>query len=237
MDPIIIGVGIGAALIAAIITFLVTKKNNAVIVGAAKQQADTLLKEAEAKGEVIKKDKLLEAKEKFFQLKSEHEKAIAEKDKKISDAENRIRQKERELNQKLEQNSRKHQEYEALQTNLKSQMQIVEARKQEVDKSLQKHVQALEKIAGISQDEAKTQLMETLKAEARTQAQSYIKEIMDEAKLTANKEAKRIIIQSIQRVATEHAVENSVTVFNLENDDVKGRVIGREGRNIRALEA
>jgi len=116
-------------------------------------------------------------------------------------------------------------------------MQIVEARKQEVDKSLQKHVQALEKIAGISQDEAKTQLMETLKAEARTQAQSYIKEIMDEAKLTANKEAKRIIIQSIQRVATEHAVENSVTVFNLENDDVKGRVIGREGRNIRALEA
>lgn len=237
MDPIIIGVGIGAALITAIITFLVTKKNNAVIVGAAKQQADTLLKEAEAKGEVIKKDKLLEAKEKFFQLKSEHEKAIAEKDKKISDAENRIRQKERELNQKLEQNSRKHQEYEALQTNLKSQMQIVEARKQEVDKSLQKHVQALEKIAGISQDEAKTQLMETLKAEARTQAQSYIKEIMDEAKLTANKEAKRIIIQSIQRVATEHAVENSVTVFNLENDDVKGRVIGREGRNIRALEA
>ncbi|HRE24728.1 MAG TPA: ribonuclease Y [Bacteroidia bacterium] len=227
----------GAALIAAIITFLVTKKNNAVIVGAVKQQADTLLKEAEAKGEVIKKDKLLEAKEKFFQLKSEHEKAIAEKDKKISDAENRIRQKERELNQKLEQNSRKHQEYEALQTNLKSQMQIVEARKQEVDKSLQKHVQALEKIAGISQDEAKTQLMETLKAEARTQAQSYIKEIMDEAKLTANKEAKRIIIQSIQRVATEHAVENSVTVFNLENDDVKGRVIGREGRNIRALEA
>jgi ribonuclease Y len=237
MDPIIIGVGIGAALITAIITFLVTKKNNAVIVGAAKQQADTLLKEAEAKGEVIKKDKLLEAKEKFFQLKSEHEKAIAEKDKKISDAENRIRQKERELNQKLEQNSRKHQEYEALQTNLKGQMQIVEARKQEVDKSLQKHVQALEKIAGISQDEAKTQLMETLKAEARTQAQSYIKEIMDEAKLTANKEAKRIIIQSIQRVATEHAVENSVTVFNLENDDVKGRVIGREGRNIRALEA
>lgn len=237
MDPIIIGVGIGAALIAAIITFLVTKKNNAVIVGAAQQQADTLIKEAEAKGEVIKKDKLLEAKEKFFQLKSEHEKMIAEKDKKISDSENRIKQKERELNQKLEQNSRKHQEYEALQSNLKGQMQIVEARKQEVDKSLQKHVQALEKIAGISQDEAKTQLMETLKAEARTQAQSYIKEIMDEAKLTANKEAKRIIIQSIQRVATEHAVENSVTVFNLENDDVKGRVIGREGRNIRALEA
>ncbi|HMR45483.1 MAG TPA: ribonuclease Y [Bacteroidia bacterium] len=237
MDPIIIGVGIGAALIAAIITFLVTKKNNAAIVGAAQQQADTLIKEAEAKGEVIKKDKLLEAKEKFFQLKSEHEKMIAEKDKKISDSENRIKQKERELNQKLEQNSRKHQEYEALQSNLKGQMQIVEARKQEVDKSLQKHVQALEKIAGISQDEAKTQLMETLKAEARTQAQSYIKEIMDEAKLTANKEAKRIIIQSIQRVATEHAVENSVTVFNLENDDVKGRVIGREGRNIRALEA
>ena len=237
MDPIIIGVGIGAALIAAIITFLVTKKNNAVIVGAAQQQADTLIKEAEAKGEVIKKDKLLEAKEKFFQLKSEHEKMIAEKDKKISDSENRIKQKERELNQKLEQNSRKHQEYEALQSNLKGQMQIVEARKQEVDKSLQKHVQALEKIAGISQDEAKTQLMETLKAEARTHARSYIKEIMDEAKLTANKEAKRIIIQSIQRVATEHAVENSVTVFNLENDDVKGRVIGREGRNIRALEA
>src|SRR5690606_10307461 len=182
-------------------------------------------------------DKLMEAKDKFYQLKNEHEKMIAEKDKKIADSENRIRQKERDLNQKLEQNSRKHQEYEAMQANLRSQMQIVEAKKQEVDKSLQKHVLALEKISGISQEEAKTQLMENLKAEARTQAQSYIKDIMDEAKLTANKEAKRIVIQTIQRVATEQAVENSVTVFNIENDDIKGRVIGREGRNIRALEA
>lgn len=237
MEPITIGVAAGAAIVAALITFLVTKKNNAVIIKAAQEKADALVKEAEAKGEVIKKDKLMEAKDKFYQLKTEHEKMIAEKDKKITDSENRIRQKERDLNQKLEQNSRKHQEYEAMQANLRSQMQIVEAKKQEVDKSLQKHVQALEKISGISQEEAKTQLMENLKAEARTQAQSYIKDIMDEAKLTANKEAKRIVIQTIQRVATEQAVENSVTVFNIENDDIKGRVIGREGRNIRALEA
>jgi ribonuclease Y len=237
MDPIAIAIAAGAALLAAIVTYLVTKKNNAVIIKAAEEKAEAILKEAEAKGEVIKKDKMLEAKDKFYQLKTEHEKMIAEKDKKVADAENRIRQKERELNQKLEQNSRKQQEYEALQTNLRSQMQIVDAKKQEVEKSLQKHVQALEKIAGLNQEEAKLQLMETLKSEARTQAQSHIKEIMDEAKLTANKEAKRIVIQSIQRVATEHAVENSVTVFNIENDDVKGRVIGREGRNIRALEA
>ncbi|MBS1764562.1 MAG: ribonuclease Y [Bacteroidetes bacterium] len=237
MDPITIVIGIGAAVVAALITYLITRKNNAVIIQAAQEKADALIKEAEAKGEVIKKDKLLEAKDKFYQLKTEHEKMIAEKDKKIADSENRIRQKERDLNQKLEQNSRKHQEHEAMQANLRSQMQIVEAKKQEVEKSLQKHVQALEKISGISQEEAKTQLMENLKAEARTQAQSYIKDIMDEAKLTANKEAKRIVIQTIQRVATEQAVENSVTVFNIENDDIKGRVIGREGRNIRALEA
>ena len=203
MEPVTIGIAAGAAIVAALITFLVTKKNNAVIVKAAQEKADALIKEAEAKGEVIKKDKLMEAKDKFYQLKNEHEKMIAEKDKKIADSENRIRQKERDLNQKLEQNSRKHQEYEAMQANLRSQMQIVEAKKQEVDKSLQKHVLALEKISGISQEEAKTQLMENLKAEARTQAQSYIKDIMDEAKLTANKEAKRIVIQTIQRVATE----------------------------------
>lgn len=237
MDPITIAIGAGSAIAAALITYLITKKNNNLIVKAAQEKSDAIIKEAEAKSEVIKKDKLMEAKDKFYQLKTEHEKMIAEKDKKIADSENRIRQKERDLNQKLEQNSRKHQEYEALQANLRSQMQIVETKKQEVDKSLQKHVQALEKISGISQDEAKTQLMENLKAEARTQAQSYIKDIMDEAKLTANKEAKRIVVQTIQRVATEQAVENSVTVFNIENDDVKGRVIGREGRNIRALEA
>ncbi len=237
MEPITIGIAASAAIVAALITFLVTKKNNAVIIKAAQEKADALIKEAEAKGEVIKKDKLMEAKDKFYQLKNEHEKMIAEKDKKVADSENRIRQKEKDLNQKIEQNSRKHQEHEAMQANLRGQMQIVEAKKQEVEKSLQKHVQALEKISGISQDEAKTQLMENLKAEARSHAQSYIKDIMDEAKLTANKEAKRIVVQTIQRVATEQAVENSVTVFNIENDDIKGRVIGREGRNIRALEA
>jgi ribonuclease Y len=237
MDIVTIAIGAGSALLATLLTWLICRKNNAVIEKAAQEKAEGILKEAEAKAEVIKKDKLLEAKDKFYQMKTEHEKMIGEKDKKIADGENRIRNKERELNQKLEQTTRKQQEYDTLQTNLRQQLQIVDAKKQEVEKSMHMHVAALEKIAGLSEQDAKAQLMETLKAEARSQAQSHIKEIMDEAKLTANKEAKRIVIQSIQRVATEHAIENSVTVFNIENDDVKGRVIGREGRNIRALEA
>ena len=200
-------------------------------------KAKIIIKEAESEAEVLKKNKILEAKEKFLQLKTEHEKAISEKDKNINAAENRIKQKETALAQKIEQTQKKEKEYETLQANLKNQLDIIEGKKEELGKQHQRQVEQLEKISGLSVDQAKSQLVEALKAEAKTDAMSYIKDIMEEAKLTANKEAKKIIIQTIQRVATEHAVENAVTIFNIENDEVKGRIIGREGRNIRALEA
>ncbi len=200
-------------------------------------KAKIIIKEAESEAEVLKKNKILEAKEKFLQLKTEHEKVISEKDKNINAAENRIKQKETALAQKIEQTQKKEKEYETLQSNLKNQLDIIEGKKEELGKQHQRQVEQLEKISGLSVDQAKSQLVEALKAEAKTDAMSYIKDIMEEAKLTANKEAKKIIIQTIQRVATEHAVENAVTIFNIENDEVKGRIIGREGRNIRALEA
>jgi ribonuclease Y len=236
-DILLILSAAGALIAGALITFLVMKKTNQGIEKAAQDKADIIIKEAETKAELIKKDKMMEAKEKFFQLKTEHEKAIAEKDRNINQAENRVKQKEQTLSQKIEQTQRKQSELDNLQNTLKSQMEGIELRKEEIEKMHQKQVAQLEKISGLSVEEAKSQLVEALKAEAKTQAQSYIKDIVEEAKMTANKEAKRVVIQTIQRVATEHAIENSVTVFNIDNDDVKGRVIGREGRNIRALEA
>ncbi len=221
----------------ALIAWLSTRKNNQALSAAAEEKANAITKEAEAKGEILLKDKMMEAKERFYQLKNEHEKHIAEKDKNIQQAENRIKQKETTLNQQLEQSKRKQSEVDAIQANLNSQLEIVNRRKEDLEKAHQKQVQALEKIAGLSAEDAKAQLVEALKAEAKTQAMQFIKESIDEAKLTANKEAKRIVIQTIQRVATEHAIENAVTVFHIDNDEVKGRVIGREGRNIRALEA
>ena len=200
-------------------------------------RAKIIIKEAESEAEVLKRNKILEAKEKFLQLKTEHEKTISEKDKNINAAENRIKQKETGLAQKIEQTQKKEKEYETLQANLKNQLDIIEGKKEELGKQHQRQVEQLEKISGLSVEQAKSQLVEALKAEAKTDAMSYIKDIMEEAKLTASKESKKIIIQTIQRVATEHAVENAVTIFNIENDEVKGRIIGREGRNIRALEA
>ncbi|MFN8152949.1 MAG: ribonuclease Y [Bacteroidia bacterium] len=233
----IIIAAVAGLVIGGLIAYLITKKNNQTILGAAEEKANAIIKEAQSKGEILLKDKTMEAKDRFYQMKTEHEKHIAEKDKNIQQAENRIKQKEGNLNQQIEQNKRKQTELETLQNNLNSQLEIVNRRKEELDKAHHKQVQALEKIAGLSADEAKAQLVEALKAEAKTEAMQYIKESMDEAKLTANKEAKRIVIQTIQRVATEHAIENAVTVFHIDNDEVKGRVIGREGRNIRALEA
>jgi ribonuclease Y len=239
MEPIIIIViaAIGAFIAGAVIAWLAVRKTNAGIEKAAQEKADIILKEAEAKAELVKKDKMMEAKEKFFQLKTEHEKAIAEKDRNMVQAETRIKQKEQSLSQKIEQTQRKQSELDSAQQTLKSQMEALEIRKEEMEKIHSRQVAQLEKISGLSVEDAKAQLVEALKAEAKTQANSYIKDIVEEAKLTANKEAKRVVIQTIQRVATEHAIENSVTVFNIDNDDVKGRVIGREGRNIRALEA
>lgn len=228
---------LAAFVVGAGITYLLTKKSNKGIIETAQQKADVLIKEATTKGDLYVKDKTMEAKEKFFQMKTEHEKHIQEKDKNIAVAENRIKQKEASLNQNIEQNKRKQTEIDSIQNNLNQQLEIVAKRKDELDKAHHKQVQALEKIAGLSVDDAKAQLVEALKAEAKTEAMQFIKETMDEAKLTASKEAKKIVIQTIQRVATEHAIENAVTVFHIESDEVKGRVIGREGRNIRALEA
>lgn len=204
---------------------------------AAEERAKQIIKEAESKAEVLKKDKLLEAKEKFFQLKSEHEKLISEKDKAIIVAENRVKQKEQSVSQKMESLQRKESEVDTLKQSLTLQLANAEKKREELEKMHQKQVNQLEQIAGLSVEAAKTQLVEALKAEAKTEAMSHVKDVMDEAKLTASMEAKKIVIQTIQRVATEHAIENSVTIFNIENDDVKGRIIGREGRNIRALEA
>lgn len=202
-----------------------------------KTKYDTIIKEAETEAEVIKKNKLLEVKEKFLNKKADLGKEVAQRNQKIQQAENKLKQREMVLNQKNEELQRKRNETEAIKENLDAQLVIIEKKKEELDNLQAQEREKLETISGLSAEEAKERLVESLKEEAKTQAQSYINDIMDDAKLTANREAKRIVIQSIQRVATETAIENSVTVFHIESDEIKGRIIGREGRNIRALEA
>ena len=202
-----------------------------------KTKYDTIIKEAETEAEVIKKNKLLEVKEKFLNKKADLEKEVAQRNQKIQQAENKLKQREMVLNQKNEELQRKRNETEAIKENLDAQLVIIEKKKEELDNLQAQEREKQETISGLSAEEAKERLVESLKEEAKTQAQSYINDIMDDAKLTANREAKRIVIQSIQRVATETAIENSVTVFHIESDEIKGRIIGREGRNIRALEA
>ena len=198
---------------------------------------DKIISKAEAEAEVIKKNKLLEVKEKFLNKKADLEKEVAQRNQKLQQAENRLKQKEMVLGQRQEELQRKRSEAEAVRSNLENQLSIIDRKKNELDRLQHQQVEKLEELSGLSADEAKERLVDTLKEEAKTQAQSYINDIMDDAKLTANKEAKRIVIQTIQRVATETAIENSVTVFHIESDEIKGRIIGREGRNIRALEA
>jgi ribonuclease Y len=202
-----------------------------------KSKREKLIKDAELEGENIKKDKLLQAKENFLKLKEEHEGTIKEKERRIQSGEDRIRNKEKSLNQKMEDFGRKEKDIEKKHLELDTKIQALEVKSQELDKMQQKRVAELSKISGLPAEEAKTMLMEALKDEARTNAHAHIKEIVEEAKLNANREARKIVIQSIQRVATEQAVENAVSVFNIESDEIKGRIIGREGRNIRALEA
>ena len=209
-----------------------------------KTRYDNIIKEAETEAEVIKKNKLLEVKEKFLNKKADLEKEVALRNQKIQQVENKLKQREMVLNQKQEEVQRKRNEAEAIRENLEAQIAIVEQKKGEWDKKKEEldkiHVQELEKLealSGLSAEEAKERLVESLKEEAKTEAASYINDIMDDAKMTATREAKRIVIQSIQRVATETAIENSVTVFHIDSDEIKGRIIGREGRNIRALEA
>jgi len=202
-----------------------------------KSKYDKILKEAETEAEVIKKNKLLEVKEKFLNKKADLEKEVSLRNQKIQQAENKLKQRELVLNQRQEEIQRKKVEAEAVKENLEAQLVIVDKKKEELEHMQRQEIEKLEAISGLSAEEAKERMVESLEEEAKTQAQSYINDIMDDAKLTASKEAKRIVIQSIQRVATETAIENSVTVFHIESDEIKGRIIGREGRNIRALEA
>ncbi len=202
-----------------------------------KTKYESTIKEAQVEAEVIKKNKLLEVKEKFLNKKADLEKEVAIRNQKIQQSENKLKQRELVLNQKQEEIQRKKAEAEAVKENLEVQLGIIDKKKEELDKLQHQEREKLETLSGLSAEDAKSRLIESLKEEAKTEASSYINDIMDDAKLTANKEAKRIVIQSIQRVATETAIENSVTVFHIESDEIKGRIIGREGRNIRALEA
>ena len=202
-----------------------------------KGKRDDILKNAQAEGEAIKKEKIFQAKEKFLQLKSEHEAYINERNAQALQMENKLKQREISLNQQKSELGRKQKEVEVIRENLKGQMEIVGKKQEEYEKLRGKVIEKLEEVAGMTAAEAKNQLVENMKAEARTEAMSYVNEVMDEARLNAAKEAKRIVINTIQRTAPETAIENAVTVFNIENDEIKGRIIGREGRNIRALEA
>jgi len=196
-----------------------------------------ILKEAETEGEMIKKERILQAKEKFIQLKSEHDRMVNERNQRLAQSEQRAKQLENNLQQQQQELNKKLKEQDNLRNQLESQLQSIERKKEEIERKLKEQNMHLEQISGMSSEEAKNVLIENMKAEAKTEALAYINETMEEAKMTANKEAKKIVVQTIQRVATETAIENSVTAFNIDSDEVKGRIIGREGRNIRALEA
>ena len=227
MEYIFLFIGLVAG--AAVAWFLSNSKLN--------KRVQARLLEAESQAEAIKRDKLLEVKEKFLNKKAELEKEVQQRDQKLQQSENRLRQKEMQLNQRHEDLQRKHQEADAVRDNLEIQLSLLNDKKEELDKLQHQEREKLEMISGLSAADAKNRLIESLKEEAKTEAASYINDIMDDAKMTANKEAKKIVIQTIQRIGTETAVENSVSVFHIENDEMKGRIIGREGRNIRALEA
>lgn len=212
--------------------FLATTKLRESLTKAAKQ----VLSEAEEKTEILKKEKILQAKEKFLQLKSDHEKQVQERNNRIMQSENKLKQKEQEIRLKIEEFQKKHNEFNQARENLNKQLELLAQRQAEVEKTFQTSVQKLEQIAGLSAQEAKQQLIEAMTQEARNESMNRIMEIVEEAKLTANQQAKKVVIESIQRTATENAIENTVSVFNLENEEVKGRIIGREGRNIRTLE-
>ncbi|MCC6540641.1 MAG: ribonuclease Y [Flavobacteriales bacterium] len=207
-----------------------------VLNAAMKKRGAGILKEAEVQAEALKKEKIVQAKEKFLQLKEEHEKEVREREKHVNQAHDKAKQREQQLSRQQQELGNKEKQVDRMKEDLQQKLSGMERRQEETEKLHAKQVSLLESISGLNAEQAKKQLVESLKDEARTAAMATIKDIQEEAKLTANKEAKRIVIQTIQRVATEHAVENSVSVFHIENDDVKGRIIGREGRNIRTLE-
>ncbi len=203
----------------------------------ADQQAKRIISDAQTQAETLKKERILEAKEKFVQLKADHDKDVLERTRKISDSENRLKQKEVSINQKDTNLEKQLKENDAIKENLNRQLEVVSQKRTELEKHQEEHIRRLEKIAGLTAEEAKNQLVETLKQEAQTRAIGLQQEIIDDARQKANKEARKIIIQTIQRTAAEQAIENAISVFNLESDEIKGQIIGREGRNIRAIEA
>ena len=231
MDTIwIIGEGVISLLAGFGLAMLFTKKQG-------ESKVKRMLAEAKTEAEQIKKDKILQAKEKFLELKGEHESVINERNQRIDNREKKFKEKETKLNQRIEENTRHYKKNKELQEKLDKRMELLDRRNVEVDQMHKKQVEQLEVISGLSAEDAKRQLVDALKDEAKTEALALIQEQLEEAKLTANKEAKKVVLQTIQRVGVEHSIENSVSVFNIESDDVKGRIIGREGRNIRAIEA
>jgi ribonuclease Y len=228
MDMIIgLAIGIaGGAAVAVVVQSVLLKKRK-----------ESILKDAEKEGENLKQTKILQAKEKFLKLKEDHERKIKDRERKLQSAEDRTKSKEKSLSQKMEEVNRKQKGMDKKESILEAKISALDKKHTELDKMHQKHVAELSKVSGMSPEDAKAGLIDALKDEARTSAMAHINEITEEAKLNANREAKKIVIQTIQRVATEQAIENSVSVFNIESDEVKGRIIGREGRNIRALEA
>jgi len=240
MDKSII-FAVGGVVLGLIIGFVISKileKNYASkLVKEAKKNATLILKEAKIEGETLKKDKMLQAKEKFLELKSEHEKVILSRDKKMAEAEKRTRDKESQISSEVSRTKKINESLESKIKNYDHKLDVLENKQEDVDKMHKRQVQQLEVISSLSAEEAKEQLVESLKGEAKNDAMAYVQSAAEEAKLTAEQDAKKIIINTIQRIGTEEAVDNCVSVFNIESDDVKGRIIGREGRNIRAIEA
>jgi ribonuclease Y len=239
MDQSVISiiVGVISLIVGVVAGKFIFAKNTKRQVEEAESQAQTILKEAELRAETIKKEKQLEAKEKFVQLKAEHDREVNDRNRKLTEAETRIKQKEVSTNQKESALEKQLKENEVIKENLNRQIEVVNHKRTELEKHQEEHIRRLEKIASLTAEEAKAQLIESLKHEAQTQALSIQQEIIEDAKQKANKEARKLVIQSIQRTAAEQTIENTVTVFNLETDEIKGQIIGREGRNIRAIEA
>ncbi len=237
MDSTIIIIGILALAIGFAIAKVIEKNRASSTIKNVKKQASMMLKEAKTEAEQIKKDKILQAKERFIELKSEHEKVIIGRDKKMNEAEKRIREKESRVSLELDKNKKLNRSIENKEKDFDYKLEFIEKKKNEVNKLHKNQVQQLEVISGLSANDAKDELMETLKEEAKTDAMAFIQDTLEEAKLTAQQEAKKVVLNTIQRVGVEQTVDNCVSVFNLDNDDVKGRIIGREGRNIRTLES
>ncbi len=220
-----------------IIAKMLEKSNASQVINSAKKNASSILKEAKSEAESLKKDKILQAKEKFIELKAEHEKVILNRDKKMAEVEKRTRDKESQVSNELSKNKKLSAELEQKKKEYESRLGLLDKKKSEVEKMHRSQIEQLEVISSLSAEDAKAQLMESLKSEAKTDAMAYIQTALEEAKMTAQQEAKKVVINTIQRIGTEEAIENCVSVFNLESDDVKGRIIGREGRNIRAIES